>query len=117
MRPSRDPDQIIRPERPVALRRRVGLPLVVGTLVAASLALSSCGSAGSTATLDMEKIERAIAHSSLAQRGQHAQVSCPSDVPQKKGLEFFCTAKVGQVNTAFVVVQRDGFGHVHYEAP
>jgi Domain of unknown function (DUF4333) len=98
-------------------RRNVGQSLVVGALVATSLALGACGSSESTATLNTEKIERAIAKSSLAQRGQHAQVSCPSGVSQEKGLEFSCTAKVGQVSTEFVVVQRDGSGHVHYEAP
>ncbi len=98
-------------------RRRAGPSLLIGALAAASLALGACGSSESTVSLNTEKIERAIAQSSLAQRGQHAQVSCPADVPQEQGLEFFCRATVGQVSTEFVVVQRDGSGHVRYEAP
>ncbi|HXS33291.1 MAG TPA: hypothetical protein VN758_05930 [Solirubrobacterales bacterium] len=53
----------------------------------------------------------------MAQRGQRARVSCPSAVPQMKGLEFSCRAVVGSVSTRFVVVEQDGSGHVHYEAP
>jgi hypothetical protein len=118
MRPSQHPDQAIGSERPRAHRRRKGLLWAAATLVAASLALVACGSSGrSTVPLDTAKIERAIAQSSLAQRDQHAQVSCPPDVPMKKGLEFSCMAKVGQVSTRFVVVEQDGAGHVYYEAP
>jgi hypothetical protein len=106
-------------------RRRLGPPSIAGVLVAASLAIGGCGSGDSAATdgtdsaaiLDTGKIERAIADSSLAQRGLHADVSCPSDVPQKQGMKFSCTATVGQVDTEFVVVQTDDAGHVHYEAP
>jgi hypothetical protein len=79
--------------------------------------LTGCGSSESIATLNTGKIERAIAQSSLAQRGEHAQVSCPSTVPQIEGLKFSCRAVVGSVSTRFVVVEQDGSGHVHYEAP
>jgi hypothetical protein len=61
-------------------------------------------------------VERAIEHSSLAQREKHAQVSCPSGVHQKKGLVFSCTAVVGRERTRFVVTELDASGHVHYEA-
>jgi hypothetical protein len=86
-------------------------------IVGSGLVLGACGSSESTATLNTEKIERAIAQSSLAQRGQHARVSCPSTVPQMEGLKFSCRAVVGSVSTRFVVVEQDGSGHVHYEAP
>jgi hypothetical protein len=101
------------------IRRTVGLTSVLGAVVAASLALGACGSSDSdsVAMLNTGKVERAIARSSLDQRGQDAEVSCPSDVVQEEGLEFSCTATVGQVSTTFVVVQRDGSGHVRYEAP
>jgi len=85
--------------------------------VAAGFVLAACGSSESIATLDTGKIERAIAQSSLAQRGQRARVSCPSTVPQVEGLRFSCRAVVGSVSTRFVVVEQDEFGHVHYEAP
>jgi hypothetical protein len=91
--------------------------LVLALIVGSGLVLAACGSSESASTLNTEKIERAIAQSSLAQRGQRARVSCPSSVPQTKGLKFFCRAVVGPVNTRFVVVEQDGFGHVYYEAP
>ena len=109
------PTPISNSEHATALFRR--RTLISGFFVGASLALAACGSSGSTATLDTAKIERAIAHSSMAQRGQRARVSCPSGVPQKEGLEFSCKAIVGSVSTRFVVVEQDGSGHVHYEAP
>lgn len=94
--------------------------ITAGTLVAASLAVTGCGSSGSGSgsptILNTEKVERAIDHSSLAQRGSHAQVTCPSGVHQQKGLVFRCTALVGHGSTRFVVTEVDGAGHVHYEA-
>lgn len=91
--------------------------LVPALIVGASLTLAACGSSESIATLNTGKIERAIVLSSLAQRGQRAQVSCPSVVPQMEGLKFSCTAVVGSVSTRFIVVEQDESGHVHYEAP
>ena len=94
-----------------------GRLLAAGTLVAASLALSACGSSPSPTILNTEKIERAIEHSSLAQRGKQAHVTCPSGVHQNKGLAFSCTGVLGSGSaTRFVVTQLDGSGHVHYEA-
>ena len=89
------------------------LALIVGS----SLMIAACGSTESTTTLNTEKIERAIARSSFAQRGQRARVICPSAVPQTEGLKFSCRAIVGSVSTRFVVVEQDGSGHVRYEAP
>jgi hypothetical protein len=89
---------------------------VLALIVGSSLALAACSSSESIATLNTEKIERAIAQSSFAQRGQRARVSCPSAVPQTEGLKFSCTAVVGSVSTRFVVVEQDDSGHVHYEA-
>jgi hypothetical protein len=111
-----DPDTTISPERPAISSRWLGRSFVAGVLVAASLAVSACGSSGSPTILNTEKVERAIEHSSLAQRGKHAQVSCPSGVQQKKGMAFACTAIVKRASTRFVVTQLDGSGHVHYEA-
>jgi hypothetical protein len=90
--------------------------LVLTLIVGSGLLLAGCGSSESITTLNSGKIERAIAQSSLAQRGQRAQVSCPSAVPQKEGLRFSCTAVVGSVSTRFVVVEQDESGHVRYEA-
>jgi hypothetical protein len=90
--------------------------LVVGVLVAVSLAVTACGSSKPPTILNTEKVERAIEQSSLTQRGKHAQVSCPSGVRQKKGLVFSCTAVVKRASTRFAVTELDGSGHVHYEA-
>lgn len=104
-------------QRPWATPRRVRRSLLAGVLVAASLAAAGCGSSGRSPTiLNGEKIERAIERSSLAQRGLHVQVSCPSDVHQKQGSVFSCTAVAGRGRTRFVVTQLDGSGRVYYEA-
>jgi hypothetical protein len=98
--------------------RRLGRTLISGTLVAVGLAAAGCGAGGGgdATILNTEKVERAIEQSSLAQRGQHAHVSCPAGVHQKKGLTFACTAVVGQATTRFSVTQLDGSGRVHYVA-
>jgi hypothetical protein len=88
----------------------------VALIAGSGLLLAACGSSESTTTLNSGKIERAIAQSSFAQRGQRARVSCPPAVPQKEGLTFSCTAVVGSVSTPFVVVEQDESGHVRYEA-
>ncbi|MDX6649508.1 MAG: hypothetical protein QOJ97_1459 [Solirubrobacteraceae bacterium] len=90
--------------------------LAAGVLVATGLALSGCGSPEAPTILNTEKVERAIEVSSLAQRGAHAQVTCPSGVHQTKGLVFQCTAVVDGGSTRFVVTQLDRAGRVHYEA-
>lgn len=105
------------PRHPVSALRRHPWALVLILVAGSSLLLAACGSSDSTTTLNSGKIERAIAQSSLAQRGQRAQVSCPSAVPQREGLTFSCTAVVGSVSTRFVVVEQDESGHVRYEAP
>jgi hypothetical protein len=111
-----DPNPTMSPIRPAVPSRWLGGSLVAGVLVAASLAVTACGSSGSPTILNTEKVERAIEHSSLAQRGKQAQVSCPSGVHQKKGLVFSCTAVVDRSSTRFAVTELDGSGQVHYEA-
>jgi hypothetical protein len=96
--------------------RRCGRSVAAGVAVAASLAVTACGSSVSPTILNTEKVERAIEDGSLAQRGKHAQVSCPSGVHQKKGLVFRCIAVVQRDSTPFVVTQLDGSGRVHYVA-
>lgn len=121
-----DLNRTIGPVLPAVARRWLCRSLVAGVLIAASLVVIACGSSGtqttfnsgSHTTLNSEKIERAIEHSSLDQRGQYAKVSCPRGVQQKKGLVFSCTAVVPKHgSTRFVVTELDGSGHVHYEAP
>jgi hypothetical protein len=94
-----------------------GRSLAAGAFAAATLAVTACGgSSGSPTVVNTEKVERAIEQSSLAQRGQHPRVTCPSGVHQAKGLVFACTAVVGRTSTRFVVTELDGSGRVHYEA-
>jgi hypothetical protein len=92
-----------------------GRSVLAGVLVAASVAVAACGSSESLTILNTERVERAIEHSSLAQRGTQARVSCPPGVHQKKGLVFSCTAVAKRGSTRFVVTELDGAGHVHYE--
>jgi uncharacterized protein DUF4333 len=102
---------------PAALLQRRRWALVSGLLVVAGLVLVACGSSESSATLDADKLARAIERSSLAQRGVRPNVSCPPEIAQEKGLVFLCTAVVEGVSTRFVVTQQDDLGHVRYEAP
>ena len=85
-------------------------------LAAACVAVAGCGSSASPTVVDGAKVERAIAKSSLDQRGLNARVTCPKHVRQQKGRSFLCTALVGRTATRFEVTQTDGHGHVHYEA-
>ena len=117
MRPLHDPTPTMNPERSAPSHRWLGRSLIAGSLIAASLGVTACGSDSKSPTiLNTEKVERAIERSSLDQRKKHAQVNCPSGVHQKKGLEFSCTAVVKRNSTRFVVTQLDGSGQVHYEA-
>jgi len=92
-------------------------PPVTVLLVSASLAVGGCGSSPPPTILDTEKVERAIERSSLAQRRQRVDVTCPSGVRQQKGKTFSCTAVGARGNTRFVVTQLNDSGRVHYEAP
>jgi hypothetical protein len=106
----------IRPERQAISSRWLARCLVVGTVGAASLAMTACGSTRTVTILNTEKVERAIEKSSLDQRGKHVHVSCPPGVHQKRGLVFSCAAS-DRRSTRFVVTQMDDSGRVHYEAP
>jgi hypothetical protein len=98
-------------------RRRIRSTALAGLLATAVFIVTACGSTDSPTILDTEKVERAIEGSSMAQRGQLAQLSCPSGVRQEAGLVFSCTAVVGATKTRFVVTQIDDAGRVRYEAP
>jgi len=111
---------LTRPPNAQVLRRWRGRALAAGAVCATSIAVSACGGeekpAAPVTILNTEKVELAIEKSSMSQRGQHAHVSCPSGVHQKKGLKFTCTAVVKGVSTRFDIAQLDGSGRVHYEA-
>ncbi len=67
-------------------------------------------------TLDVAKVQRAIAASVLAQRHVHATVTCPSEVIQQAGVVFSCTAAIagGSHRYPFEVSETDDAGHVRY---
>ena len=107
-------------------------------ILAASLALNACSSslsnvAGSSRSavrsssspaglttsgrvLNTLAVELAIEHRALTQRGKHIRVSCPSGIPQRKGVVFYCTAYYARSTTPFTVTEVDGVGDVHYAA-
>ncbi len=98
----------------------LGRSMFAVAVLGASLGVGACGSSGGSGTaasptiLNTEKVELAIQHSALSQRGERAQVTCPSGVHQAKGLKFACTATVGNISTRFLVTELNGSGDVHY---
>lgn len=74
----------------------------------------SYGDHARLSTLDTQRVEQSIAASIRAQRGLRARVVCPPEVLQQRGLEFTCTATVGNKRYPFAVTESDDDGHVHY---
>jgi hypothetical protein len=66
------------------------------------------------AALDTAGVERAIHRSILARRRLVSTVTCPTEVLQRAGLAFRCTAVVGGRRYPFAVTEVDGAGHVRY---
>lgn len=106
--------------RPAAHPGRPARSAVAAVVLAAGLAATACGGSSSASAsptiLNTKKVEQAIQQSALTQRGEHASVSCPSGVHQKKGIVFSCTALVGHTATQFIVNELNGSGDVHYAA-
>jgi hypothetical protein len=100
--------------RTVNHRRLAFLALVL------SIALAGCGSSpkngsgvkqagGSTKqTVDATRLENAIAAASHTQRGQKAAVICPTGIPVKTGVDFYCAAQAGTQVTPFLVTEHAG---------
>jgi hypothetical protein len=74
----------------------------------------SYGDDAPLSTLDTQRVEQSIAASIHTQRRLRARVACPPEVLQQRGLEFTCTATVGNGRYPFVVTESDDNGHVHY---
>jgi hypothetical protein len=64
--------------------------------------------------LDVAAVRAAIAHSIQVQRHLRARVSCPSEVLQKAGVAFRCTATVNGRAYPFTVTETDDRGRVRY---
>lgn len=74
----------------------------------------SYGDEAPLSTLDTQRVEQSIAASIHARRGLRANVVCPDEVLQQRGLTFTCTATVGSRSYPFAVTESDGDGHVRY---
>ncbi len=78
-------------------------------LAIAATAVAGCG----TAEVNTASVERQVANAVQEELGQHATVSCPSNVPARKGEQTTCTLHTAEGTTgAALVTQTDGSGHV-----
>ncbi len=64
--------------------------------------------------LDIAKVEQSIRESISSQRRLSSTVACPTEVLQKAGIVFTCTATVSGRGYPFAVTEVDGDGHVRY---
>jgi hypothetical protein len=77
------------------------------------------------ATLNTRTVAEAIVQSIQKEKHLTATVSCPPNIPQKKGYGFTCVAttyasahgKKTAVHTAFTVKQINDLGNVYYSSP
>jgi hypothetical protein len=94
------------------------LLLALGLAACGSSAKRSAGTQSSqTRLLDTQKVALAIELSVLHQRDLHAQVFCPSRVPQLRGQSFTCLAYAPKVMpAAFTVTQVNQAGDVQYSS-
>lgn len=111
------------PIRPTSARTRWSLaPLAV----ASAVILAACGGSSSDDApttvadpgpfLDTKVVALAITDSIRNQRNATAEVDCPQNVRQAKGVTFVCDATSRHGHTAFVVTQKDDEGNVDYVA-
>lgn len=115
----------IRFNDPTSIHRGRGLRgfTAIIAVLASAATVSACGSSTSSSSstsaktnLNTPHVERAIERSILSERHVHAKVICPKVVPQEKGHNFTCIAKVGKNTTPFAVVQQNNGGYVTYQA-
>lgn len=66
--------------------------------------------------LDTKVVALAITDSIRNQRNATAEVDCPEQVRQAKGVTFVCEATSRHGRTSFVVTQKDDQGNVDYVA-
>jgi hypothetical protein len=104
-----DPDTRMDSQHLIGCRRLASVALAL----LATACIPACGS--STETLNTVRIEHAVASSILSERGLHATVACPSDVPEKAGRVFTCTARLDVGSYPVTVTETNGSGHVRYE--
>jgi hypothetical protein len=104
------------PARTVHRRAHAARTTLAAAAAAAVLAalLSGCGS---SAKLNTSTVEHAIAASILAQRHAHVTVACPSNVAQRAGVVFTCTANLQAGKYPVTVTQLNNIGYVRYRNP
>ncbi len=64
--------------------------------------------------LDIARVQSAISATILDQRHLRSSVICPSEVIQRAGVQFGCTATVADRDFPFTVTEQDDAGHVRY---
>lgn len=105
--------------RPAPTARRIALAVTAAAMLAA------CGGSDDdeNATtvnqgpvLDTKVVALAITDSIREQRDATAEVVCPENVKQAKGVSFVCVATSRHGRTEFVVTQKDDAGNVDYVA-
>lgn len=91
---------------------------LIGLLAAlAAVLVAGCGSSGgSSTTLNVVPAQHAIASSILVKHGVHTTVVCPTNVPEKTGQTFTCTAHLAAGAYPVTVVETNDNGHVRYES-
>ena len=72
------------------------------------------GCGGSSPQLNTALLERAIAATILTQRHIHATVTCPENLPRKRGTAFTCLAHLAVGTYPVHVSETDSSGHVRY---
>ena len=78
---------------------------IVGTIAAIAIIISAN-------QLSTSKVEQGIQQGILAQTGQTTKVSCPSNIPEKKGRVFFCTATASDGTQGQVKVTETGGSNI-----
>ena len=113
---------------PLACR---GVVLAAVGALALGVTVGGCGSsthkraAKPVVTLNTSRVAEAIVQSIQKEKHLTATVSCPPDIPQKKGYDFTCVAttyakahgKRIAIHTAFSVKQINNLGNVYYSSP
>lgn len=85
----------------------------IATAALATVCVSACGS--SAPTLNMVRVEHAVAKSILKEHGLYTTVTCPSKVPQRAGRAFTCQAHLDVGTYPVTGTETNGSGHVRYD--
>jgi len=96
--------------------RRIGAGCAAVSV--AGLLASACGSSSHSsaiaANVNPARVASAIQVSVHQERHVTAAVTCPSGVPVREHVKFYCVAEVGSKVTPFDVTETGGAGHVTY---